>query len=75
MTTIDGFVTIVRDELGLAVTADNVGESFDRIPGWDSVHLLALLVILERESSVPISMPSVLQAGSLREIYQLTVAQ
>jgi acyl carrier protein len=71
MNSLDGFVTLVRDELGLEVTRDSVGADLRDIPGWDSVHLLALLVILERETSRQLSMPDVLEAGSLEHIYEL----
>lgn len=73
MKTIDDFVVLVRDELGLAVTADTVGLAFDQLDGWDSVHLLALLTALERATGNRISLPDVLEARSLEHIYGLAV--
>lgn len=74
MTTLDSFVDLVRDELGLAVTMNNVGASWDELTGWDSVHLLALLTMLERETGKPLSLPDVLATSSLADVYRLAVA-
>ncbi|MDL4815431.1 acyl carrier protein [Actinomadura opuntiae] len=71
---IDDFVALVRDELGLPVTAADAGRSFDELPGWDSVHLLWLLTTLERETGRPLSLPDVLEAGSLAQLHALAVA-
>jgi len=70
---IDEFVTLIRDQFGLPVTVEDVGLGLDELPGWDSVHLLALLTLLEHETGRAISMPDVLQAPSLRKIYDLAV--
>jgi acyl carrier protein len=74
MRTFDDFVGLVRDELGLAITAEQATGSLDGVPGWDSMHLLTVLVLLERQTGRPISVPAVLEAGSLRDIYDLVVA-
>jgi acyl carrier protein len=66
---IAGFVAILQDELGLSVTQDDVGKSLDRVAGWDSVHLLELLAVLERETGRHVSLPDALTASSLAEIY------
>jgi acyl carrier protein len=71
---LDDFVVLVRDEIGLPVTRDNVGSSLDQVPGWDSVHLLSLLVALERETSRRIAVPDALEASSLEHLYELAVA-
>jgi acyl carrier protein len=73
--TLDDFVELVRDELGLAVTTETVGQTFDQLEGWDSVQLLALLTALERETGRRISLPDVLEAPSLEHVYTLAVAR
>jgi len=73
--TIDDFVGLVRDELGLPVTAETVALTFDQLEGWDSVHLLTLLTVLERETGRRISLPDVLEAASLAHVYGLAVAR
>jgi len=67
----DDFIALVRDELGLEVHAGDGERSLDEIPGWDSVHLLWLLSIVERRTGRPVSLPDVLEARSLHSIYSL----
>ncbi|MFD5466853.1 acyl carrier protein [Kitasatospora sp. NPDC127059] len=73
MTTIEDFMVLVRDEIGLPLGPEDAGLPLDRLPGWDSVHLLTLLTALERETGRPVSLPDVLAAGSLREIHRVAV--
>lgn len=74
MNGIDEFVTLLRDELGMAVTREDLGKHLDQVTDWDSVHLLELLTVLERDSGRSISLPHLMTASSLAEIYELTVA-
>ena len=74
MNTIDDLVALVRDELGLPVTVEDAGLEFDRIPGWDSVHLLWLLTTLEERTGRGLSMPDLLEAASLESVYALVAA-
>lgn len=74
MNTIDDLVALVRDELGLPVTVEAAGLEFDRIPGWDSVHLLWLLTTLEDRTGRSLSMPDLLEADSLESVYALVTA-
>jgi acyl carrier protein len=69
--TIDDFVLLIQHEIGLPVTAEHIGEGLDSVPGWDSLHLLTLLTALERETGRSVSMPDVLEATTLRDIYDL----
>lgn len=73
MTTIDDFIAIVRDELCLEITVEDVTRSLDEVAGWDSVHLLTLATALERETGRRLSLPDLLEAGSLQEIYAVTM--
>lgn len=75
MNDIDDFVALVRDELGLPVTEENLGWDLDQIPGWDSVYLLFLLNVLEQGTGNRISVPDALEASSLTELYSLAVAR
>jgi acyl carrier protein len=72
---IEEFVAIVRDEIGLAVTADDIGRSLDELPGWDSVHLLTLSLAMERSTGRRIRMPDVLQAETLQQLYTVAVSR
>jgi acyl carrier protein len=69
----DDFVALVRDETGLPVTADHLNVGFDQVPEWDSLHLLRLVAVLERETGTTLSFPDVLQASSLGVLYKLAV--
>ncbi|MEV6166544.1 phosphopantetheine-binding protein [Streptomyces sp. NPDC052052] len=72
--TIDQFVDLVGDETGLPVTVDDAALGFDQLPGWDSLQLLVLLTALERETGRRISLPQVLESGSLADIYHVLTA-
>ncbi|WP_030912403.1 acyl carrier protein [Streptomyces sp. NRRL F-5126] len=75
MISIDEFVSIVRDELGLPLTAEDVDLSFDELPGWDSVQMLWLLTILERRTGKSLSLPDMLEAPSLAALYKIVASQ
>jgi acyl carrier protein len=72
---VNEFVTLIRDELGLPVTDGDIGLELDRVAGWDSVHLLSLCTILERTTGNPLSLPDVLEAPTLARIYTLAVGE
>ena len=73
MNSLDDFIALVQDELGLPVTAQDADRSFDQLSGWDSVYLLALLAALERRTGRSISLPDVLEASSLEDLYVVAV--
>lgn len=74
MNGIDDFAALLRDELGMAVTREDLGKHLDQVADWDSVHLVELLTVLERLTGHSLSLPDLLTASSLAEIYELTVA-
>ncbi|GAA1522136.1 hypothetical protein GCM10009677_63820 [Sphaerisporangium rubeum] len=74
MITVDRFVTLLRDEMALAVTADELAKDLDAVDSWDSVHLLTLCTILERETGRSLSLAKVLEAPSLEAVYRLATA-
>lgn|GEM_PF-4311575 len=73
MNSIEDFVDLVGDELGLTLNATDADRALDEIEGWDSVHLLTLLTALERRTGRSVPLAEVLEASSLRGIYTLTV--
>lgn len=75
MTTIDDFLVLVRDEIGLIVGPEHAELPLDQVPGWDSMHLLALLSAFERRTGRPISLPDVLEARSLDEIHKVVAGR
>jgi len=69
--TIDDFLTLVTEELGLPVTAEAADRHFDSLAGWDSLYLLTLLAALERRTGRQVSLPEMLKATRLRDIYDI----
>ncbi|MFL6072398.1 MAG: phosphopantetheine-binding protein [Mycobacteriales bacterium] len=69
----DDLLTVVRDELGIEVSDADAGRDLDELPGWDSMHLLWLLTLLERDTGRQLSLPDLLHARSLEQIYTVAV--
>jgi acyl carrier protein len=72
--TIDEFLAILRDELGLQVSTQHVSLKLDVVTGWDSVYLLSLLTILERRTGHSVQLAEMLEAATLEEMYAVAVA-
>jgi hypothetical protein len=75
MNDVNDFVALVRDEVGLPVTVEHLIVGFDQVPEWDSLYLLRLATILEREIGRPLPLADLLDAGSLGSVYRLAVAR
>lgn len=74
MESINDLIDLVRDEVGLPVTADDATRDFDQLTGWDSVYLLHLAMVLERETGRPVSLPDLLEARNLNAVYTAVTA-
>jgi hypothetical protein len=72
--TVEDYLALLTDELALPVTAEDLGRPLDAVAAWDSVHLLTLCTVLERETGRPLSLADVLEAPSLEAVYRLAVA-
>jgi hypothetical protein len=66
---LDDFLTLVREEFGLPVTSADADLSLSRLPDWDSMHVLWLATLVEQRTGRPVSVPGLLGAGSLGELY------
>ncbi|MFI9162274.1 acyl carrier protein [Kitasatospora aureofaciens] len=73
MNSAEDFVVLVRDEIGLPVTDAHLELGFDQVPGWDSLNMLRLVTVLERETGRAIAFPDALEARSLGSLYRLAV--
>ncbi|MGI5195721.1 acyl carrier protein [Streptomyces sp. CA-288835] len=71
MHTIDEFVRLVRDELGMPLEEHQVSADLDQLPEWDSLYLLKLVTALEQATGRSLPVGRLLEARSLREIYRL----
>lgn len=71
----DDFLDLLRDELGLPVGPADLDRSLDEVPGWDSVHLIWLLSVLDRRIGHSIALPEAMTAGSLNGLYQVVTGR
>lgn len=71
MHTIDDFVRLVRDELGMPLEEYQVSADLDQLPEWDSLYLLKLVTALEQATGRSLPVGRLLEARSLAEIHQL----
>lgn len=63
------FAALVREQLDVAVTDADLDKDFDQLAGWDSLHLITLLGVLEQRLGRPLSLPDFLDVRSLGGIY------
>jgi acyl carrier protein len=73
MNTTADFVTLLRDDLGLDVDESDLKLDLDQVAGWDSVHLLSLLAMLERHTGRSLPLADVLSATNLYDVFVLAV--
>lgn len=71
MNTVEDFVTLLRDDLGLPFTTADVDLRFDELSAWDSMQMLQLLSLLEQRTGRSMPLAEALDATSLRAIYTL----
>ncbi|GGO51239.1 hypothetical protein GCM10012287_32800 [Streptomyces daqingensis] len=72
--TLADFTRLVSEELDLPAEPAQITADFDEIPDWDSLHLLKLITALEPATGRAVPVGKVLEARSLKEIYDLAVA-
>jgi acyl carrier protein len=69
--TFEDFARLVRDELGLVLTDEELSADLDRIADWDSMQLLRLVGVLERRTGHRVPIGALLEARSLAAIHTL----
>ncbi|MEV8336339.1 acyl carrier protein [Streptomyces niveus] len=72
--TLDDYVRLVNDEIGMPLATEQVAADFDELPEWDSLYLLKLVTALEPAIGRKVPVGKVLVARSLKEIYELAVS-
>ncbi len=75
MRTVQEFADFISDEFGLLLTADDIRRNLDDLPGWNSVNMLRLIVVLERATGRSFSLPAFLEADSLERIYTMAIGE
>lgn len=68
------FIRIVRDELDLPLANADLERDFDQVVHWDSLHMVRLVSVLERETGRRLPVGRLLVQRSLRDIYTLITA-
>jgi acyl carrier protein len=71
MDNITDFMFLIRDELGIPVTVEDATREFDMVPGWDSTHMIWLVIIIEQKMGRRISVVDILEAPNLEYIFYL----
>lgn len=75
MNSMDDFLALLRDELGLQVTRQDVGVDLHHVAGWDSLYFLYLLTTLEKRTGRSLLLADLLEASTLNDIYALAVTE
>lgn len=73
MNSLEDFVAILQEDLGLRITIEDADRDLDQVPDWDSVHLIELMSVLEKQGGHPVALPDLLGASNLAEIYAMAV--
>lgn len=66
----DDFIHLVRDELDLPLEAEDLSADFDQVVSWDSMHMLRLVIAVERETGTRVPVGRLLADRSLAAIYE-----
>ncbi|WP_419992804.1 acyl carrier protein [Streptomyces boninensis] len=64
-------VGLFRDDLGVELTAREADVELDDLPGWDSMNLLRLIMLVEQGTGRRLPLPDVLQARTVRQLHHL----
>ena len=69
------FAGLISDHIGIRIGTADLHRKVEEVPGWDSVHLMWLLTVLERETGRRLSLPAVIEAPTLADVYELAVTR
>jgi len=67
------FIRIVRDELSLPLADPDLDADLDQVVHWESVHVVRLVVALEKETGRRVPVSRMLTERTLRGIYEAVV--
>lgn len=73
MHTVVDLISLANEHLGTDLEPEDAGRELTELPSWDSVHLLRLVSLLERELGRPVPVAEMLQARSISEIWTVAV--
>jgi acyl carrier protein len=69
------FRTLLEEELGLEIRAEDLDRPLDDFPDWDSVLLLRLVTVLESLVGGRIPVVDLLQTRTFRQMYEVVAAR
>ncbi|KOV52679.1 hypothetical protein ADL00_36205 [Streptomyces sp. AS58] len=64
------FRTLLGEELGLHIGADDLDRPLDDFPDWDSVLLLRMVTVVEAATGRRVAVADLLQARTFRQLYE-----
>lgn len=71
MNSLEGFIALIRDEIGVPVTIEDAGRALHDLPGWHSICLVFLVAVLEDRLGRRLSVIDLLEAPNLESIYEV----
>jgi acyl carrier protein len=74
MITENHFIGIIRDELALPLAGGDLDSDLDQVVSWDSMHVLRLVSVIERQTGTRVPIGKLLAERSLRGIYETIAA-
>jgi acyl carrier protein len=74
MNDIAAYADLIRDELGITLSPDELDHHLDELESWDSLYLLRLVTAIEAATGERVSIANVLRATSLREVFEAVSA-
>ncbi|KIH99209.1 hypothetical protein LP52_08770 [Streptomonospora alba] len=65
---------IIDTELALPLAPEHLDVEFDRLEGWDSVHMVRLISAVERATGRQVDVSAALESRNLAEFLTLAAA-
>ncbi|MFF9558113.1 acyl carrier protein [Streptomyces albus] len=73
MRTVEELIELANTELGTALRPADAAVELAQLDGWDSVHLLRLVALLETALGRRVPVDRMLEARTLRELWAVAV--
>lgn len=74
ITSVEDFLTLLEDELGVRVDPGEVDRPLEDFAEWDSVHLLRLVTVVENVTGRRVRVADLLEATTFRQIHKAAVS-
>lgn len=66
--TTDELIALIRDNLGLPLSEDDLGSDLDTIIAWDSLQMLRLATAVEARTGRPTRLAALLECRTLADV-------